>query len=791
MDGLKATLSFDAFAYDYDDEYLTIDTDTHTINVNNVSRLFGVQYDGNSKLIKFRIRNKLSDIQKMQDSIVYINWIDSKGVKGQSIAINKTINDDTCEFAWKVPFDALKNSGVLHFAMSAVVTKDGSNVIDQRWSTQIASVITPDGIYIKSYTPSSEEEDKIAQIYNELSKMINKQSDNLQAQVNLLKEGIDNNNDLTYINLWELGEYDHNGGVELDRDIAIRSVDFVEMQYNSTIYASGNAEIRVLEYDMNKEWIRSPSGIDYVQKYTVENDDVKYIKVNARKKNQTRLTEDDIIALKNSIYVNSVKNVYTGFGYKKTNDNRLYITPQDFGAKGDGITDDTVAFQKCVTFALLKEVPILIPSGKYYITDSIYFGKDTPKDWLPAIKISGTITRSNDSVRSNGAEIICGTNKPVFMLNLQDDNSLFKSNSILGFDISNLKFVGKDGYSSVAIRLGGFCRAKFHDISGINLKALIDEPEKVTINGVETVNYPDAIELRSIHLEDPLGTQLVIRHADIGIVERVVFGGDVNSKINSLIIIDSCSAISIRDIMIGISSSYDNVSNEASYMEIISSTGTIENFRVEKPAFKYIYDFNSSSFVVTNEVIWYNAYNTIVYHIYNSDIRLLSSERRGVFGDFSIIGEEISKINIDKMFKSNNETAPYELRNDKMNVLFHGHKGLFYDCYKYVVLRYITELGHLIFTDDIGNDLTYQYGYPTVSNDKSYLVINNTPEGTHNILAFCNHIFESRCKYTIKKEIFGEVNDKVRYRVYYGSEEVIGDSLANALPELEIVMLHS
>lgn len=190
MDGLKARLSFDAVAYDYDDEYLTIDTDTHIININNVSRLFGVQYDGNSKLIKFRIRNKLSDIQKMQDSIVYINWIDSKGVKGQSIAINKTISNDMCEFAWKVPFDALKNSGVLHFAMSAVVTKNSSSVIDQKWSTQIASVITPDGIYIKSYTPSSEEEDRIAQIYNELSKMINKQNDNLQAQVNSLKEDI-------------------------------------------------------------------------------------------------------------------------------------------------------------------------------------------------------------------------------------------------------------------------------------------------------------------------------------------------------------------------------------------------------------------------------------------------------------------------------------------------------------------------------------------------------------------------------------------------------------------------
>lgn len=223
MDGLKARLSFDAVAYDYDDEYLTIDTDTHTININNVSRLFGVQYDGNSKLIKFRIRNKLSDIQKMQDSIVYINWIDSKGVKGQSIAINKTINNDTCEFAWKVPFDALKNSGVLHFAMSAVMTKNSSSVIDQRWSTQIASVITPDGIYIKSYTPSSEEEDRIAQIYNELSNMINKQAD----KTNSLKEDIDNQKvvPMASINPYKMNLDDYDAKITKGKYLTGRDID--------------------------------------------------------------------------------------------------------------------------------------------------------------------------------------------------------------------------------------------------------------------------------------------------------------------------------------------------------------------------------------------------------------------------------------------------------------------------------------------------------------------------------------------------------------------------------------
>ena len=258
MDGLKARLSFDAVAYDYDDEYLTIDTDTHTININDVSRLFGVQYDGNSKLIKFRIRNKLSDIQKMQDSIVYINWIDSRGVKGQSIAINKTINNDTCEFAWKVPFDALKNSGVLHFAMSAVVTKSSSSVIDQRWSTQIASVITPDGIYIKSYTPSSEEEDRIAQIYNELSKMINKQNDNLQSQVNSLKEDIENIENFENVfnqSDFEIGnKYVNDGQLvpELSRKDSISTITTVYLNSGCEIYTTTD-NIKIIIYQKNSD----------------------------------------------------------------------------------------------------------------------------------------------------------------------------------------------------------------------------------------------------------------------------------------------------------------------------------------------------------------------------------------------------------------------------------------------------------------------------------------------------------------------------------------------------------
>lgn len=333
MDGLKARLSFDAVAYDYDDEYLTIDTDTHTININNVSRLFGVQYDGNSKLIKFRIRNKLSDIQKMQDSIVYINWIDSKGVKGQSIAINKTISNDICEFAWKVPFDALKNSGVLHFAMNAVVTKNSSSVIDQRWSTQIASVITPDGIYIKSYTPSSEEEDRIAQIYNELSNMINKQNDNLQSQVNSLNEILD-----AYIlkdyNLSRMKKIENSyitaGTGALINTQGWTSSDYITLPNNSLSINMLNTptteNIYNAFYDSNYNFIQSFNAMNNVKIPT----NAKYIRLSFRKEIYDKITfniitvYDDLLLALNTIRLQGEFNLKE-FNADKSID--LYIKP--------------------------------------------------------------------------------------------------------------------------------------------------------------------------------------------------------------------------------------------------------------------------------------------------------------------------------------------------------------------------------------------------------------------------------------------------------------------------------
>lgn len=59
----------------------------------------------------------------------------------------------------------------------------------------------------------------------------------------------------------------------------------------------------------------------------------------------------------------------------------FFISPQDFGAKGDGTTDDTQAFKNALTYAKTNGAKIAIPVGSYKLTDYIitdekYVGED-------------------------------------------------------------------------------------------------------------------------------------------------------------------------------------------------------------------------------------------------------------------------------------------------------------------------------------------------------------------------------------------------------------------------------
>lgn len=48
-----------------------------------------------------------------------------------------------------------------------------------------------------------------------------------------------------------------------------------------------------------------------------------------------------------------------------------FYNPKDFGATGNGVTDDTVAFQACITAAIVNNRPVYIPHGQFLISSAL------------------------------------------------------------------------------------------------------------------------------------------------------------------------------------------------------------------------------------------------------------------------------------------------------------------------------------------------------------------------------------------------------------------------------------
>lgn len=107
----------------------------------------------------------------------------------------------------------------------------------------------------------------------------------------------------------------------------------------------------------------------------------------------------------------------------------FYATPINFGAVGDGVTDDTQALQDCIDYANTNGLSVYLPHKTYLITDSliIYNGTKiegngstiTTESNVPMITASGVVSKveihdlnlvgSNEvsDTLNNGIELVC------------------------------------------------------------------------------------------------------------------------------------------------------------------------------------------------------------------------------------------------------------------------------------------------------------------------------------------------------------------------------------------------
>lgn len=111
-------------------------------------------------------------------------------------------------------------------------------------------------------------------------------------------------------------------------------------------------------------------------------------------------TSASAIALQNNLFAIPL-DIFT--------ENNEYITPEQFGAKGDGTTDDQKAIQAAIDYASTNGVTLVIPSKTYVIKSTIYItnhiaiiGATTPTLWNdnnPAPTLSFALTGTAPAIK--------------------------------------------------------------------------------------------------------------------------------------------------------------------------------------------------------------------------------------------------------------------------------------------------------------------------------------------------------------------------------------------------------
>lgn len=146
----------------------------------------------------------------------------------------------------------------------------------------------------------------------------------------------------------------------------------------------------------------------------------------------------------------------------------IFVSVKKYGAKGDGVTDDTVALQKAFTAAILNKIGLYFPDGKYLINGTIQLGID----------LTSVITGLLFQGASRGGVIIeqVTDNVPMFRFVGQFIHTLKFRTMTLQF--KNLQVGATEGniFEADGEHTGSFYNSLFEDISANNFYWFFNSP---------------------------------------------------------------------------------------------------------------------------------------------------------------------------------------------------------------------------------------------------------------------------------------------------------------------------
>lgn len=173
---------------------------------------------------------------------------------------------------------------------------------------------------------------------------------------------------------------------------------------------------------------------------------------------------------------------------------RETVSVKDFGAVGDGVTNDTTAIQNAVNSAYAAGVDLYIPPGTYLITSTITLANNNltmyGEGWSSVIKknadFDGIVITGNSCVLRDFA--VNGNNKNNSGVGIKGDNNRVKALQVFG---NNVHGIYRDGQATTC-RQNVVEQCYVHNNNGVGISCNT-APDSFTIGCTSTLNGLEGI----------------------------------------------------------------------------------------------------------------------------------------------------------------------------------------------------------------------------------------------------------------------------------------------------------
>lgn len=311
----------------YPIEVIEIDAKTREMQIPDGEILFGVESDEKAERKYFRVLKDVGndiDLSTLQMRVIYQNASGTDEGKDIYIVTDMQVSGNYVEFSWELSRKVTKYKGNVNFIICAIrVNPDGT--ITNEWNTTIAKGTVKQGLEVTIDAGQEEQaRDYLTQLQNELLKVANEQKAAVETK-----------------------------GQEVIKTIPS---DYTQMQ----------KDIGSLKEDK----IDKPSIADNGKIPRAKEGGVEWVEVGQPTDEQTNSAVsswlDEHPEATTTVQDGAITEpkISPSFLPYIKND---YVTPQMFGAKGNGTTDDTKALQEAVDSGIC----VFIPQGVYLITTAV------------------------------------------------------------------------------------------------------------------------------------------------------------------------------------------------------------------------------------------------------------------------------------------------------------------------------------------------------------------------------------------------------------------------------------